>query len=141
MKLQDKLCDALTLVGLLAVIAAGAVSLLPEQDASRQESDVPPAEVAPATSLSETMEEVSMVKDSPQPEAEVMSDSLILDESDSVAVAQEAAADTAYVPRHAERAVSSDAEAVCAPREDGGTDLPHAKTHEAGSTGGEAAEQ
>lgn len=89
---QDKLCDALTLVGLLCVIAFGSWSLLPEADEApllQQEVEIAPDEPLPA----DTLEEVNVPKEAPAT-VEETADSLSADtlateelfETDSAAV-------------------------------------------------------
>lgn len=68
--LQDRICNGLTLVGLLCVIGFGIASLRPEAEALPepepapqvpQEASVPP----------DTLEEVPMVEDRPAPKPEI----------------------------------------------------------------------
>lgn len=139
MKMQDKLCDALTLVGLFAVIAAGAVSLMPERPAAPQKAEVVPDAVVTEAPPSETMEEVPMVQDSKQPEAELMPDSLIFDETDSASVARQAAADTLHTSESAEHTRAAHAEEGDSQAEKGHAKPLHEHTHDTETTGGEAA--
>lgn len=74
---QDKICDALTLVGLLCVIIFGSWSLLPDADNEpvlQQVVETPPDEPLPA----DTLEEVYVPYEAPQA-AEETPDSLATD--------------------------------------------------------------
>lgn len=62
---QDKICDALTLIGLLCVVIFGSWSLLPDADHEpmlQQVVETPPDEPLPA----DTLEEVNVPYEAPQ---------------------------------------------------------------------------
>lgn len=93
---QDKLCNALTLVGLLAVIICGTVSLWPE---SQAQPAAQPAETLDATSEAQptdTLPEVPLVETQPvaQPKNEERG------ESDSLEAAATQPVDTVHTTKH-----------------------------------------
>jgi len=64
-KRQDKICDMLTLLGLLAVIAVGTSSLLPATPAEEGAEEETVETATPQPALEETVEEVPMREDPP----------------------------------------------------------------------------
>ena len=87
--LQDKVCDALTLVGLLAVIGLGSASLLPESPEPEKAEEAATADstlLAPTDTLTEVPTPVEPVR-----QEEAKADTLA---TDSLELPQEEPADT-----------------------------------------------
>ncbi len=124
---QDKICDALTLVGLLCVIAFGSWSLLPESEVrivQPAQEEAPLDDALPA----DTIAEVSTRPEVAHP-AEEFADSLIGDtlaiedtfEADTVAVAHGSEQENA-LPTHHEDSSTTESET--------GTNASHKKAEE-----------
>lgn len=64
---QDKICNVLTLLGLLSVIAWGTSSLLPDTSPESEPEEAPTVAMPDTTTVTETMEELPAVAD-PVPE-------------------------------------------------------------------------
>lgn len=67
--LQDKICNGLTLAFLLGVIGFAAVALWPEPEAPQAVPATESNELPEAPPLLETIEEVPLIEDAPEPEA------------------------------------------------------------------------